>query len=43
MKKLLERYADKVSQSTEGERTAIPELWETTIAKGEKRTLDEYV
>ena len=43
MKKLLKRYADKVSQSTEGERTAIPELWETTIAKGEKRTLDEYV
>lgn len=43
MKKLLKRYAEKVSQSTEGERTAIPELWETAIAKGEKRTLDEYV
>ena len=43
MKRLLKRYAAKVSQCTEGEGTTIPELWETTIAKGEKRTLDEYV
>ena len=43
MKRLLKRYAAKVSQCTEGEGTTVPELWETTITKGEKRTLDEYV
>ena len=43
MQKLLKKYADKISQCAEGERAAIPELWQTTIAKGERRTLDEYV
>ena len=37
MQKLLSRHQGKLSHGT------IPEMWQTTIAKGEKRTLNEYV
>ena len=37
MQKLLSRHQGKLSHGT------IPEQWQITIAKGERRTLNEYV
>lgn len=41
MTKLLKKHMDKVSQDGTNNNIAIAKVWQTVIAKGEKRTLEE--